>query len=130
MQIGIPKERHAGERRVAATPEVAGQLQKLGFTVAVEAGTGAAANFGDDAYATAGATIVAGAEALWSSSDIVLKVRPPEPLTNGLASEIEYLRRGQTLISFLWPAQNPSLLDAFKERGITALAMDSIPRIS
>ena len=58
MRIGIPKELHDGERRVATTPEVAAQLQKLGFTVAVETGAGAAANFTDDAYAAAGGTIV------------------------------------------------------------------------
>ena len=124
MKIGVPKEIHAGEKRVATTPEVAGQLQKLGFDVAVEAGAGAAANFSDEAYRTAGCSIVATAKELWSHADIILKVRAPE------AGETDLLKPGQTLISFLWPAQNPELLKTLTERGVTAMAMDSIPRIS
>src|SRR5580765_7081628 len=110
MQIGIPKERHPGERRVATTPEVAGQLQKLGFKVAVEAGAGAGANFSDEAYRAAGATIAPNAQALWADSDVVMKVRPPAPAGDGEPAEMDRIRRGQTLISFLWPAQNPAML--------------------
>ncbi len=78
MRIGVPMERYAGERRVATTPEVVTQLTKLGFDVAIETGAGAAASFNDDAYEDAGATILADAEALWTSSDIILKVRAPQ----------------------------------------------------
>ncbi len=124
MRIGIPKELHDGERRVATTPEVAAQLQKLGFTVAVETGAGAAANFTDDAYAAAGGTIVPTARELWTTSDIVMKVRGPQP------QEVELLKAGQTLISFLWPAQNPELLTTLSAKGVTTLAMDMVPRIS
>ncbi len=81
MKIGVPKEIHDGERRVATTPDVVAQLQKLGFSVAVESGAGALASFSDDAYRAAGATVVADTRELWSSSDIVMKVRPPEAHT-------------------------------------------------
>jgi|SRR5688572_15518962 len=124
MKIGVPKELHDGEKRVATTPEVAAQLQKLGFSVQVESGAGAAASFTDDAYRAAGAGIVPTAHALWTTSDIVLKVRPP------VDSEVALLRAGQVLIAFLWPAQNPALLERLKTIGVTALAMDSVPRIS
>jgi len=124
MKIGIPKEMHAGERRVATTPDVVSQLRKLGFDVAVEAGAGAAASYTDDAYEAAGCEIVASAGDLWAQSDIVLKVRAPE------GNEAAMLRSGQTLISFLWPGQNPDMLKDLTDRGVTAMAMDSIPRIS
>ena len=130
MKIGIPKEVHAGERRVATTPEVAVQLQKLGFSIAVESGAGAAANFADAAYVDVGAEIVPDARKLWGNSDIVLKVRGPEQHPELGASETELLHADQVLISFLWPAQNPDLLDVLAAKGATALAMDSIPRIS
>ncbi|MEC9056542.1 MAG: NAD(P)(+) transhydrogenase (Re/Si-specific) subunit alpha, partial [Verrucomicrobiota bacterium] len=78
MQIGIPKEIYEGECRVATTPEVAQHLQKLGFTVAVESGAGEAASFPDESYRDAGVEVVAEAAELWSSSDIIFKVRAPE----------------------------------------------------
>jgi NAD(P) transhydrogenase subunit alpha len=130
MHIGVPKEIHDGEMRVATTPEVAAQLQKLGFTVAVEAGAGVGANFSDDAYRAAGCTIANEAKSLWASADIILKVRAPE-LHHGFGvDEVDYLRQGQVLISFLWPAQNPDLLKRLSEKGVTTLAMDMVPRIS
>jgi NAD(P) transhydrogenase subunit alpha len=97
-------------------------LIKLGYEVTVEAGAGAPANFSDAAYEAAGCAI-AGVDEAWAC-DIVLKVRGPE------ADEAARLNRGQTLISFLWPAQNPDLLENLAGRGVTALAMDSVPRIS
>ncbi len=130
MKIGIPREVHPGEKRVATTPEVAVQLQKLGFTVALESGAGAAANFSDAAYAAAGVAIVADTRELWAGSDIVLKVRGPEQHPVLGIAETELSHAGQVLISFLWPAQHPDLLETLKARGLTALAMDSIPRIS
>ena len=130
MRIGVPKEIHEGDRRVATTPEVAGQLQKLGFTVAIEAGAGERAAFTDDAYRAAGVTVETDTRTLWSSSDIILKVRAPERHPGLGVSEVDLLHQGQTIIAFLWPAQNPELLKQLAAKGVTALAMDSSPRIS
>ena len=130
MKIGVPKEIHPGEKRVATTPDVLPQLLKLGFTVAVEAGAGSAANFADTAYTEAGAEVVADRQALWAGSDIILKVRAPETDPATGEDEVGLLRPGQTLVSFLWPAQNQDLLGALAAAGVTALAMDSVPRIS
>ena len=105
-------------------PEVVGKLAKLGFSVVVESGAGEAANFGDEDYRAAGAEVIAGAAALWSRSDIVFKVRPPS------VAEIGMLREGATLVCFLWPAQNPDLMQLLAARKATVLAMDSVPRIS
>ena len=124
MRIGVPREIYADEKRVATTPDVAAQLIKLGYEVAVETGAGAAANFLDGDYQAAGCSIASTADEIWSTSDIVLKVRGPEP------SEAEKLKAGQTLVSFLYPAQNADMLKLLTERGVTALAMDSVPRIS
>ena len=122
--IGVPKETAADEKRVATVPDVVERLVKLGFKVAVEAGAGSAANFGDDAYAAAGADVVQGAGALWSAADIIFKVRGPT------AEEIGLMREGGTLVSFIWPAQNPELLKQLAAKKATVLAMDSVPRIS
>ena len=130
MKIGVPKEVHAGEKRVATTPEAARQLQKLGFSVAIEAGAGAAAKFTDQAYREAGVEIVPDARTLWSSSDIVLKVRSPQRHPELGVDEAELLKKGQTLISFIWPAQNEELMKRLAATGATVLAMDSVPRIS
>ena len=124
MQIGIPTEIYANEKRVATTPEVAGWLQKLGYTVAIEAGAGEKARFSDQSYSDAGVEVISDAKQLWASSDIILKVRAPEP------SEIEHLSAGKTLVSFIWPAQNESLLKELAATGANILAMDSVPRIS
>jgi NAD(P) transhydrogenase subunit alpha len=130
MNIGIPTEIHDGELRVAATPEVVGQLLKLGFSVTVEAGAGDGANFTDAAYQQAGATIVTDAGSIWALSDVILKVRAPERHAATGTNEVDLLRAGQVLICFLWPAQNPQLLQQLAQKGVTALAVDSIPRIS
>ncbi|UUO24882.1 Re/Si-specific NAD(P)(+) transhydrogenase subunit alpha [Colwellia sp. M166] len=124
MKIGVPKEISKGERRVATTPDIVNKLTKLGFNVAIETGAGVAANYTDDAYIHAGCEIVSSAKALWQQSDIVLKVQAPE------AGERALLKSGQTLICFLWPAQNPAMLKELTERGVNAIAIDNIPRIS
>jgi len=109
---------------VATVPDVVEKLVKLGFRVAVESGAGDASNFSDDAYRASGAEIVADAAGLWAASDIVFKVRGPSP------AEVGLLREGGTLVSFLWPAQNPELMQLLAARKATVLAMDSVPRIS
>ncbi|ECI4024385.1 Re/Si-specific NAD(P)(+) transhydrogenase subunit alpha [Salmonella enterica subsp. houtenae] len=122
MRIGIPKERLPNETRVAATPKTVEQLLKLGFSVAIESGAGQLASFDDKAFAQAGADIVDG-NAVWQS-EIILKVNAPEE------DEIALLNPGTTLVSFIWPAQNPGLMEKLAERKVTVMAMDSVPRIS
>src|SRR4029078_11990947 len=95
--IGVPKETAAEEKRVAPVPEVVEKLIKLGFRVAVQSGAGDAANFSDDAYRAAGDEVVA---APWKVADIIFKVRAPSP------AEVGLLHEGQTLVAFIWPAQN------------------------
>ena len=119
MIIGIPRESHAGETRVAATPQTVGQLIKLGYSVAVESGAGDASSFSDAAYVEAGAEI-GGA---WAA-DVVLKVNAPSDV------EIAALKDKATLISLISPALNPELVEKLSARPITVLAMDAVPRIS
>ncbi|MGF3091298.1 Re/Si-specific NAD(P)(+) transhydrogenase subunit alpha [Cronobacter sakazakii] len=122
MRIGVPKERVALETRVAATPKTVEQLLKLGFSVAVERDAGKLASFDDEAFIAAGASVVDTTE-VWES-DVILKVNAPQD------NEIERLRPGTTLISFIWPAQNPQLLEKLAAKNVTVMAMDSVPRIS
>ena len=130
MKIGIPKEVHSGEQRVALTPETAGRIQKLGFEISIESGAGEMAQFSDDAYREAGVEVVSETRALWAGSDIIMKVRQPETHPGLGVDETELLPEKSTLISFIWPAQNPNLLENIKERKATAIAMDAVPRIS
>ncbi len=123
MKIGVPREIYPGEKRVATTPDVAKELQKLGYAVAVESGAGETASYTDEAYRAAGCEVVSARE-IWADSDIILKVRAPE------SGEAGGLRANQVLISFLWPAQNPALLARLTKTGATVMAMDSVPRIS
>ncbi|MEY2800978.1 MAG: hypothetical protein RL513_562, partial [Pseudomonadota bacterium] len=122
MLIGIPKEIATGEKRVATVPDVVEKLVKLGFSVAVESGAGDAAHFGDDTYRAAGAEVLSTAADVWGSSDIVFKVRAPS------ADEVALMREGGTLIGFVWPAQNPELMQQLAAKKATVLAIDSLPR--
>lgn len=122
MKIGVPRETAAGEKRVATVPDVVEKLVKLGFSVAVQSGAGEAANFADDTYRAAGAEIVGSAAELWAGSDIVFKVRPPT------LDEVGLMREGGHLIGFVWPAQNPQLMEALAARKATVLAIDCLPR--
>lgn len=124
MKIGALKEQQDGENRVAITPSSAGYLKKLGHEVHVESGAGARAGFTDEAYENAGVTVDRTAASLIGEVDVVVKVRPPSD------GEIRDMRRGQTLISYFLPAQNPDLLETARAQGITAIAMDMVPRIS
>ncbi len=120
--IGVPKEVFAGEKRVATVPEVVEKLIKLGFKVAVESGAGEGANCSDDAYRTVGAEVVEGTAKLWTMADIVFKVGVPT------TDEVGLMHEGQTLITFIWPAQNPELMQQLAARKVTVLAIDSLPR--
>ena len=122
--IGVPKEIFPGEKRVATVPDVVPKLTKLGFAVIVQSGAGDAASLSDDAYAAAGAKVVPDAASIWSGADIVFKVRAPT------REEVASIREGQILVSFIWPAQNPDLMQALAAKKATVLAMDSVPRIS
>ena len=129
MRIGVPKETHPGERRVATVPDVAEKLIKLGFEVAVEKGAGEGANFSDEDYSAAGCSVL-DKDALWSGSDIILKVRAPTLGQAGTVDEVALLREGAMLVSFIWPAQNPELMQRLSERKASVLGMDCVPRIS
>jgi len=122
LTIAVPRETFAGEKRVAAVPEVVEKLIKLGFGVCVETGAGAAANFDDASYRAAGARIAGSAAEVMAGSDMIFKVRAPTP------SEIALMKPGSTLVSFIWPAQSPDLMQAMAARRLTVLAIDSLPR--
>ena len=130
MKVGIPNEVHPGEQRVAATPDTVQKLIKLGFEVAVQSGAGEGAKLDDAAYAEAGASIVQGADALWSGSDIVLKVRAPETDPADGTDECSRLREGGWLISLIQPATSGPLIERLAARKATVIALDQIPRIS
>ncbi|MFM7025420.1 MAG: Re/Si-specific NAD(P)(+) transhydrogenase subunit alpha, partial [Limnohabitans sp.] len=122
QRIGVPREVFPGEKRVATVPDVVTKLAKLGFAVVVERGAGERADLSDEAYVQAGAAIAPDAAALWSGCDIVFKVRPPT------AEEVARMHPGQTLIGFVWPAQNPELMQQLAARKVTVLAIDALPR--
>ncbi|MCK5818765.1 MAG: Re/Si-specific NAD(P)(+) transhydrogenase subunit alpha [Psychromonas sp.] len=123
MQIGIPREIQDNENRVAATPKTVELLSKQGFTFLVETNAGQAASFSDQTYQDAGAQIADKTSNTWAS-DIIFKVNAP---TN---AEIKQMNEGTTLVSFIWPAQNPKLLEKLAAKKINVIAMDSVPRTS
>ncbi|MCJ8275068.1 MAG: NAD(P)(+) transhydrogenase (Re/Si-specific) subunit alpha, partial [Psychrosphaera sp.] len=122
MQIGIPLESLDNECRVAASPTSIAALVKLGFSVVVQTNAGDKASFSDADYLQSGA--MTGSEETTWQADLILKVNPPT------MAEIDSLKSGATLISFLAPAQNEQLLSALAAKQCTAIAMESIPRIS
>lgn len=122
--IGVPLETYPNECRVAVTPDTAQKLQKLGFEIIVQTGAGAKANFADALYEQVGCQIVPDALAIFSTADIILKVRQPS------LTEVENFPLGKTLISFIWPAQNAELLEKLAEKQATVIGMDAVPRIS
>ncbi|KAH8171185.1 NAD(P) transhydrogenase beta subunit domain-containing protein [Sarocladium implicatum] len=125
LTVGVPTEIYPGERRVALTPANVALLLKKGYSkVLVERGAGAAAEFHDHVYEKAGATLVGSASGIWSSADIVLKVRSPAD------AEIESIKENQTIVSFVQPAQNKDLVQKIADKKATLFAMDMIPRIS
>ncbi|MEG0445251.1 MAG: Re/Si-specific NAD(P)(+) transhydrogenase subunit alpha [Comamonas sp.] len=122
QRIGVPRETFPLEKRVATVPDVVEKLIKLGFSVSVQAGAGDAANCSDEAYRAAGAEVLPDAAAIWASCDIIFKVRPPTQ------EEVAQMREGQVLIDFIWPAQNPELMQQLAAKKVTVLAIDSLPR--
>ena len=129
MKIGVPKETRAGERRVAATPESIGRLKKLGFEITVEHDAGAGASFYDDDYRNAGAIVADDPREVWAA-DIVLKVQPPDMHPTLGVHEVDLMRPGATLVSFLWPGKNKELVDRLAARQASAIAIDQVPRIT
>ena len=121
LQVGIVAETAEAERRVALTPATVGKVLDLGYAVTVESGAGVRAGFEDAAYVAAGAKVSDGP--VWDA-DVVVTINAPRP------DEIERLRPDATVISMLAPALEPARLEALAERGVTALAMDAVPRIS
>jgi len=130
VKIGVLKEIHLGEKRVALTPDACEKLLKLGFEVIIEAGAGVSANYTDQSYTEAGATIITDANTVWITADVIVKVRAPQQHPETGVDEVEQLQPGCTLISFIWPAQNEELLKRLQDKNTTVLAMDSVPRLS
>jgi H+-translocating NAD(P) transhydrogenase subunit alpha len=124
MKIAVPRETAEGETRVALTPQVAGQLVADGIEVVVQAGAGEASSNLDDAYREAGATIVPDAAELYGQADVVLRVGRPSD------EEIEMLKDGTVLIGTLGTLAKPELAQKLAKRGVTAISMDAIPRIT
>jgi NAD(P) transhydrogenase subunit alpha len=122
MRLGVPKETASGERRVALVPDAAARMVKEGVDVLVEAGAGESAGFADEAYRDAGASVGSREEAL--GADVVVKVQKPSPDEMGL------LREGAVVIGFLQPLTDSEGIERLAARGVTAFAMESIPRIS
>ncbi len=123
MIISIPKESFKGEKRVALTPESAQHIQKLGHSLRIQSGAGKAAEFSDADYKDAGVEVVKG-DAIWSDTDIIMKVR------GVTETEADLLSAGTTVISFFWPAQNEAFLDKLAKAKINVIAMDCVPRLS
>ncbi|MGK7958685.1 MAG: Re/Si-specific NAD(P)(+) transhydrogenase subunit alpha [Crocosphaera sp.] len=128
LKIAVPKESDLGELRVALVPDIVARFIKLGFEVLVQSGAGLGAHFADSEYEAAGATIINSAKELWEAADILLKVAPPGEQAG--EQEMNWLKPGATLISFLNPLANPEQIQALAQRKINAFSMEMIPRTS
>jgi NAD(P) transhydrogenase subunit alpha len=128
--IGVPTETFPGEQRVALVPGDLPALQKLGLTVAIQAGAGVAAGFPDALYAERGATIHASRAELFAAADLILQVRGAGAAAEQAAADLQLLRAGQAIIGFLEPLWVPAQIAALAERGVSALSMELVPRIS
>src|SRR6266705_1013325 len=124
MKLGVPKETAVNERRVALTPDAAGRLVKSGFAVLVERGAGAAASFRDEAYGTAGATVVAPATDVFAQSDVVLKVQPPS------TEEVRRCRERAALVALFQPSAERETVSQLAARRVTAFSLALLPRIT
>lgn len=130
MKLGIPKEVFPDEKRVAATPVSVQKLIKLGYEVVVQSGAGESAHYGDDAYTTVGAAIATDTTSLWEQSDFILKVRAPMIHPELNRHEVDLMKEGAFIVSYIWPAENAELLDQLAAKKTTVFAIDSLPRIS
>ncbi|MEK6628112.1 MAG: NAD(P)(+) transhydrogenase (Re/Si-specific) subunit alpha, partial [Bdellovibrionota bacterium] len=124
MKVGIPVETSPAESRVAATPKTVQRLKKQGFDVFIETKAGEQSTISDQDFIDAGASILPNAKALFDSVDIILKVQPLSK------DEINLVKSGSLVASYLWPSQNSELLTLLANKKINAIAMDAIPRIS
>jgi len=124
MKICIPAEINTSELRVAATPKTVLRLKKQGFDVFIEKDAGLKSNFSNKEFEESGAQILPSAKEIYKTADVVLKVLAPT------SDEIAMMHKGQVTLSYLWPAQNPELLKELSDKGVNAIAMDAIPRIS
>ncbi len=130
MKIAIPKERREHERRVAASPETVKKFKAMGVDVVVETGAGAGASSPDQAYADAGASIAPSAAEAFDGADVVLKVQRPLGAGEGEVDEVALMGKGTLLVGILAPYQSQALIKAYAAGGITACAMELLPRIT
>ena len=133
MRLGIPKEIHPLESRVATTPKIVKKLIKIGFSVTVESGAGEKASFGDDDYRDAGAEVAEDVRSLYASADVILKMRAPDERTDlGMeaTTEADLLREGQVLLTMVRPATNKDLVEKLRAKGVTAFGLSCVPRIT
>ena len=131
IRVWIPAERSPSERRVAATPDTTRRLADKGCAVAIESGAGQQAGYGDDSFAASGAEILpAGAAEGWEQADVVLTVAPPRLEADGGPGHVERLRAGSLLMGLLEPYQNRPLIERLSSQGVSALALELLPRIS
>jgi H+-translocating NAD(P) transhydrogenase subunit alpha len=128
MKMGVPRERRPGERRVAASPDTVKRLVGQGVEVLVEAGAGAGSRIADQAFADAGAQLIDDPAELYRQADVVLKVRRPLAAGEGELEEMALLRHGQVLVGMLNPYQNRAQVDAYAAAGVTAFALELLPR--
>jgi NAD(P) transhydrogenase subunit alpha len=130
MKVAIIKERRAFERRVAASPDTVKRMVGMGLEVVAESGAGEGAQYADDAFATAGASIAADAATALGSADIVLKVQRPLIGEEAERDELKYLKHGTVLIGLLQPLRHPADIDAYASAGVVAFAIELLPRIT
>jgi H+-translocating NAD(P) transhydrogenase subunit alpha len=129
MRISIPKEIYPGERRVAITPSRVEKFKQLGHEVLIEKGAGELAHYSDEDYAAAGASLVS-AQAVFEQGQVILKVRPPMFNQTQDQHEVQMMNKGTVLFCFLWPTQNTDLVEQLVQQGVSALAIDKVPRIT
>jgi H+-translocating NAD(P) transhydrogenase subunit alpha len=123
MRLAVPRETVPGEKRVALVPDVIPQLLKIGHSVAVESGAGIRAGFTDEAYRSAGATVIADADTVYRDTEMILKVLRPD-----VDRELGAIASGSVLIGLLQPSGDPDFFVRAAERGITAMSMELVPR--
>jgi NAD(P) transhydrogenase subunit alpha len=129
-KLFVPKEHVAGETRVAATPDSIKRLIKSGFEVTVEAGAGMAANITDKAFAEAGAALTEDAKGAWSTADVVIKIGPPVQNPKLGADEAALLKDGAILVCHVWANKNVPVVKTLRDRKVSCLALELLPRIS